>query len=75
MKAQQIETETEDIRDYQQECKKHFEKLLHFAESNESAESKDFEKFEGSLFTQLLQLGTLLTQLYFKKKEGISVKK
>ena len=75
MKTQQIKSEEEDIRDYNQECKKHFEKLLTFVESNESAESRDFGKFEGSLFTQLLQLGTLLTQLYFKKKEEISVKK
>lgn len=72
MKTQQKKS-GEDIRDYKQECKQHFERLLLFAESNESAESKDFEKFEGSLFTQLLQLGTLLTHLYFKKKEGISV--
>lgn len=64
-----------EIKDCEQECKNYLNELLIFSKSNESEESKDFRKFEGSLFKQLLKMGNLLTQLYFEKKKGISVKK
>lgn len=65
----------EEISDYEQECKNFFTELIAFSKSNESAESKDFEKFERSLFKKLLKTGNMLSHLYFEKKKEISVKK
>lgn len=65
----------EEISDYEKECKKYFKELIVFAKSNESAESKDFEKFERSLLEKLLKTGNMLSHLYFEKKKEISVKK
>lgn len=72
---EQANTVAEEIRDYEQECKEHFNALIAFAKSNESAESKDFEKFERSLLEKLLKTGNMLSHLYFEKKKAISVKK
>ncbi len=58
----------EEIHECERECKKHFNELLAFTDDNETVESKDFRKFESSLFKQVLLMGKLLTQLYFKKK-------
>ena len=72
METEQTKTVEKEINNCKQECKNYFNELLAFAESEES---KDFGKFEGSLFKQLLKLGKLLTQLYiYKKKEEISVR-
>lgn len=70
MKTKQIESLEKEINDCKQECKNYFNTLLTFVESEENEESKDFRKFEGSLFKQLLLLGKLLTRLYFLKKKG-----
>ena len=64
-----------EIADYEQECKNYFNELITFAKSNESEESKDFGKFEGSLFKKLIKTGNMLSHLYFEKKKGISAKK
>lgn len=75
MKTQAVESLEKEINDCKQECNNSFNEILSFVESEENEESKDFGKFEGSLFKQLIQLGKLLSQLYFlKKKEETSVK-
>jgi hypothetical protein len=67
MKPRQKKSGEEEVPDIKEECKNCFNELLTFAESNEN---NDFGKFERGLFKYLLNLGVLLTQLYFSKKKG-----
>ena len=75
MKIEQTKAIEKEITDYEQECKNYINELITFAKSNESEESKDFGKFEGSLFKKLLKAGNMLSHLYFEKKTEISAKK
>lgn len=70
MKTPKPESVEKEITDYEQECKNYFNELIALAKSNDIEESKDFGKFESSLFKKLLKTGNLLSHLYFEKKRG-----